>query len=1457
MQNPWLPPPPEEEDLLAQMRPVVEQLAPALRGFWKGVEQASARATAEISGPHWAAKQTALGNMPEPGSIPDIVGQVLAPIGQLILMAQGMGRATLPLTPHVLGRAPQLAQLAHRTGPLGREVTRDLALGSALEGWRGAVGHETDLPRILSTFAGAGVGAIGAQHLARGLSPLLMRGAVTGGAVAGAGAGLQPFVEGDAGERLAQAGPEALGVGLGTGLLTPLRQAERPRIRVQEPAASPSTAGPVTATPLFEPPTRVQPVSVKSRFLREMGPREETLSDPGGSLFTAPHQTPTAIEAREALQKAQTGRPVEIVGFRYDRGAPVEGTGRFYAVDPRYAADYAGSVPQAPTEQHLLRVDRMRFQNPLVVDGGHSELVTRLVRDDHGLPGPHIPPIQDPVRRAQLRQALRIQSRPDVGEAGYQLQDRLIAQELLERGHDGLIYRKPNAEIVDLTAALERPRPRLPRDPQPTETAPPRPETQIERAAVPGTAQSAPPTLRREMPESEAPVRIDPDNAERLAANPVEGMAQFVTRGGVPGLFKRTSEITGDQRSLPRNEFFKLPPQIREQLGEIDDQISNLNAQIARLLRRHNARTPGRLPEDALAEHEQLIGQLVEMANRRDELKPAILGALERRGDLGDVLLGRIEAERAAGVVPIELPRGAVEASAPPRPQQALLEQVRPGERAITEAEIRTVINPDELGVPEPLARDGRIAGFLTEIRAEAGQEAERVFRTPSPRHLDIIDNPDAFEAMRQSQPKLNTATFGLPRDIFGEDVVRPWRDEYRKTQVFVRQWERVLEDILQPFRSNTEARQRIGLLLEGESVANATAAEIRAAQQLRERFFGANPDSALFREFGLDANQFLTNYLPRIRRGEDITSVSMAEIPAPIRFFAELHRRGELDPRETDVLTIASAYLRSGARKKFLEPVQSALEPVAANMHPDRRRAYEAWTGLLLGRTTWDERALDATMEAVIAPLVRALRLQYPHRPAQELSRIVTQSVYLGTLGASPYSAIKNLTQQLHVIAHVGPQYWVKAHRAIRTASGKELLQYNWVGQHRVYLEGMELQRTVLDKTVGKLNDTMMGMYRWSDQQNVQTAYMAGVLKALDERKPIAVAIEEGNAAAALTQFLYGVDSPAILRTPLGRIFGVLHTYPVNFARMLYAQASSGQKARAVATVASLVLGNYVLRELSGINFRIDPRDTLKGHPAYSVLAEGRFSVPVETALSFISAVHQNILGNDPRTIQEATERFKEQLKTHIPGRVQFRRLSEFVDLAMNEWQARDEQGRVAFQATPGEGIRTLFGSPSEREERFQIRRDYENLLMRAADPDMQRRGSLLTRLGSAFEGEIPPERVAEAQREVLQRAQQLGMDFEGLHSTAMGRVRQYYYGDGSFGFWPALVAGDLERAVEFAQVLHRLGVTAQDVQSSGRGRGVDDSVVRQGTMLFGGIPGRSVPTSLPRSPRMRLPGI
>src|SRR5690606_31548053 len=67
------------------------------------------------------------------------------------------------------------------------------------------------------------------------------------------------------------------------------------------------------------------------------------------------------------------------------------------------------------------------------------------------------------------------------------------------------------------------------------------------------------------------------------------------------------------------------------------------------------------LPPQAQEQFMQIVDQLNEMNRRRNELKPAVIGALECRGNLSEALARRSQNERDAGFVVFQRPPEPVE----------------------------------------------------------------------------------------------------------------------------------------------------------------------------------------------------------------------------------------------------------------------------------------------------------------------------------------------------------------------------------------------------------------------------------------------------------------------------------------------------------------------------------------------------------------------------------------------------------------------------------------------------------------------------------------------------------------------------------------------------------------------------------------------------------------------------
>ena len=74
----------------------------------------------------------------------------------------------------------------------------------------------------------------------------------------------------------------------------------------------------------------------------------------------------------------------------------------------------------------------------------------------------------------------------------------------------------------------------------------------------------------------------------------------------------------------------------------------------------------------------------------------------------------------------------------------------------------------------------------------------------------------NALQALLEKQPNIYEALLAPMRDVFGEQVVRPWRNAARQYRTFVAEYEKILNQIFKPFMRNPDARSRITMMLEG-----------------------------------------------------------------------------------------------------------------------------------------------------------------------------------------------------------------------------------------------------------------------------------------------------------------------------------------------------------------------------------------------------------------------------------------------------------------------------------------------------------------------------------------------------------------------------------------------------------------------------------------------------------------
>jgi len=385
--------------------------------------------------------------------------------------------------------------------------------------------------------------------------------------------------------------------------------------------------------------------------------------------------------------------------------------------------------------------------------------------------------------------------------------------------------------------------------------------------------------------------------------------------------------------------------------------------------------------------------------------------------------------------------------------------------------------------------------------------------------------------------------------------------------------------------------------------------------------------------------------------------------------------------------------------------------------------RYYQTLKNKALGIPHDMERSIDAS----IINLGKTLfGLDTHGRYTREISGYLTELFYASGLGYNPFTAIKNLTQQILSIANfdnplVGVQRWAEAKRAMMTPYGKTLANTSPQLTSRQPLESLDLEHSVFQMLPGKggeiarsLKQNSMKMYRASDRSNVTTSHMMKLIDSIERGAPLRQAVEEAYSFSMSTQYMYGIDSPAIFKNPVGRILGTFYSWPLNFWSLLGEQGSSKSKWRAVQTLTGMAYGAEVLSK-SGLNFMsIHPMETAKGTMPVSMLTEhGQRPVVMQMGDSIREGVNELRAGK-PGARDEAISHFIDAVGNITPFAATGRRVRDNVEAIMNDFKVYDDRERLSYEMAregpiyralgiPGEAVRGFIGPTTESRKRWE----------------------------------------------------------------------------------------------------------------------------------------------------------
>lgn len=515
---------------------------------------------------------------------------------------------------------------------------------------------------------------------------------------------------------------------------------------------------------------------------------------------------------------------------------------------------------------------------------------------------------------------------------------------------------------------------------------------------------------------------------------------------------------------------------------------------------------------------------------------------------------------------------------------------------------------------------------------------------------------------------------------------------------------------------------------------------ELKVAVEMREAW------DKLFNLAKLDPKRYREAYFPHLKRMTGFTwdrvSVELRQLGFDekeikgVRWVNEMIREDVKFDYETDAFKVFLKYTSGAAKKIHFDELFEKWTEIFNKMkvHPDRLERFEDLKRIMLGRPGDVEKYLDKGIRFMAEKLKAdgLLDKAFGNRPSAAISAMLAELQISSGLGYNPFVAVKNLTQKLLILPEAGDGNWIEGlnhwakWRSIKnTPTGKWIQQLNPIVENRQYHDALSYSHSALTgfaelmgitpSTTKALRDNALHWYKMSDMSNVTDAFGTRFLSVFEKGASVQEATEMALATTMATQYMYGFDSPLLYKTPLGKQMGLFMSWPLNFATLLWEQATTeGDVRKAISTIGLMAIGAETL-SLTGLNFgSIHPIETARGLlPVALASGEENWPSPLRSAAAVMGYLRA-LSKNDPVAIDYAFDNLKRRATTLLPAGAEAQRILSTITVAKNEWKVYDNKGRLQRELNkdniagrilgiPGEAIRGAVGPTVEARHRWE----------------------------------------------------------------------------------------------------------------------------------------------------------
>lgn len=216
------------------------------------------------------------------------------------------------------------------------------------------------------------------------------------------------------------------------------------------------------------------------------------------------------------------------------------------------------------------------------------------------------------------------------------------------------------------------------------------------------------------------------------------------------------------------------------------------------------------------------------------------------------------------------------------------------------------------------------------------------------------------------------------------------------------------------------------------EVLLNMTEGEIVLAKQFRKFY------NSLFNIAGLDPDAYMKWYAPMVNSGEVLTMEQLYSqmrgipdyIKSRIRFFAEMHRQGEVFIPETNIKILTQKYMWGAARANKLAAIvnharnsPSMLKARILKGTPIQKIAEKFTDDVITGMPNREKSAIFMHLHKLSGKTV-------PYEFFDDLAETMISNVYGATMGLRAWLVIRNLTQPwITTVMVTGPMPLAKAY--------------------------------------------------------------------------------------------------------------------------------------------------------------------------------------------------------------------------------------------------------------------------------------------------------------------------------------------------------------------------------------------------------------------------------------------